>query len=209
MMKKILIALVVVSTALIAGESAAASKVDDGVKRTFTQLDNCIAESDAKCVGELLVDDATFFQWASGTLLKGKAQIVKSLEAMMGPSKGKPGGAKQTHTVQNIRTIGEDHALVDCEAVGVGTKPGEGVHTVGVMVLKGDKWLFEDLRSYVIDTRKPAEKEAQAKQASQGGQPAPGTPGQTPPPPGAPPTPPPAAPSTTLPTPPSGPDKKG
>jgi len=157
-MKKIMIAALVVVTAAVAVESHAAA--DDAIKPVFAQLDRCLADNDAKCVGELLVEDGTFLAPTGGTkIAKGKAEIVKSLQDVMGTPAPNTKSAR-THSVVNVRMIGEDHAVVDASAAGV--KPAEGeaadapkpYHTFAVMVLKGDKWLFEDLRSYVVEPAK-------------------------------------------------------
>jgi uncharacterized protein (TIGR02246 family) len=166
-MQKTLITALLVSTAAVAVESAAASKTDDAIKQVFIQLDRCLENNDAKCVGELLVEDATFAAPTGGAkIVKGKAQIVKSLEELMGAPAPNMKGAKRTHSVENVRMIGEDHAVVD-SSVEVAAKPAEGqagdaperpYHAVAVMVRKGDKWLFEDLRSYVVEPAPPAKK---------------------------------------------------
>jgi hypothetical protein len=49
-MKKIMIAALVVS-AVVLVESSAAPAADDAIKQVFAQLDQCLANSDAKCVG--------------------------------------------------------------------------------------------------------------------------------------------------------------
>jgi hypothetical protein len=59
--------------------------------------------------------------------------------------------------------IDEDHAVVDASATGVKPADGEGdapgpYHSFAVMVLKGDRWLFEDLRSYVVEPAKKPSK---------------------------------------------------
>ena len=159
-MKKTLIAAFVVSTAAVAVESFSASTADDAIKQLFAQLDRCLADDDAKCVGELFVEDATFSEPVTGAkIIKGKAQIVKSLEELMGAPAPKMKGAKRTNTVQNVRMIGEDHALVDSSVDVAGMKPAEGeaadaprgsYHSVAVMARKGDKWLFQDIRSYGV-----------------------------------------------------------
>jgi uncharacterized protein (TIGR02246 family) len=165
-MKKILIAALVVSTAAVAVEGFAAPNASDAIKQVFVALDRCLADNDAKCVGELLVDDATFAAPDFGSrIVKSKAQVVKTLGELMGAPAPNMKGAKRTHSVENVRMIGEDHAVVDASIAVAGVKPAEGeaadapgsYHAVAVMVLKGDKWLFEDLRSYVVQPeKKPA-----------------------------------------------------
>jgi hypothetical protein len=87
-------------------------------------------------------------------IIKGKKQVVKNLEESMASPAPNVKSAKRTHTVENVRMIGEDHAVVDSsvEAPVKSTEggPGGAYHAVAVMVRKGGKWLFEDLRSYVI-----------------------------------------------------------
>lgn len=162
-MKKILITALVISTAAVAVESFAAPS--DAIKQVFAALDRCLADNDAKCVGGLLVDDATFAAPEFGSrVVKSKAQVVKTLEELMGVPAPNMKGAKRTHAVENVRMIGEDHAVVDASIAVGGVKAAEGegaealgaYHAVAVMVLKGDKWLFEDLRSYVVQPEKKA-----------------------------------------------------
>ncbi len=165
-MRSILIAAMVVSAVGVAIQSAAAPKADDAIKHVFAQLDDCIANNDAKCVGELLVEDATFVAPTAGAkIIKGKAEIVKTLQDLL---KGAPNmkGAKQTHSVENVRMIGPDHAVVDAALEmkrtdgGAGEAPRDSYHAVAVMVLKGDKWLYEDLRSYAVEAAQAAKKPA-------------------------------------------------
>lgn len=157
-MKRSLIAAIVACVVAVAVESSAAAK-DDAVKQVFGRLDRCLADGDAICVGGLFVDDGTFSEPVSGAkITKGKAQIVKVLEGLL---KGTPTmkGATQTHSVVNVRMIGEDHAFVDCSVGVAGMKAADGqgsatptdaYHAVALLVLQGDKWLFEDIRSYGI-----------------------------------------------------------
>lgn len=161
-MKKILIAVLVVSTAAVAAKSFAAS--DDAIKQVFAQVDSCLAKNDAKCVGNQFVEDGTFSSPTRGAkIIKGKAEIVKTLEELL---KGAPNmkGAKQTHSVENVRMIGADHAVVDCSlkmkaAEGeAAATAGDSYHAVAVMVLKGDKWLLEDLRSYAVEAESSEKK---------------------------------------------------
>ena len=157
-MKRIAIAGLVVAGVLVALESSAAPAAEEAIKHVFVQIDQCLANNDAKCVGELLVEDATYSEaMADAKIIKGRTQITKTLEDLMG---GTPNakGAKPTHTVENIRMVGTDHAIVDSTIQFAGMKPeGEGadaprhkLRTLAVMVLKGDKWLFQDLRNYIV-----------------------------------------------------------
>lgn len=183
-MRHVLIAVLVGSTALLAGKSSAAPIAEGPIKQTFAQLDRCVANSDAPCIGELMVDDATMVAPEGGQLIKGRAQVVSNLKQLMSPASG-GGGPKRTHSVQNVRMIGEDYAIVDCDVMRPGAKPVETFHAVAVMTRKGDKWLLMDLRSYVVD-RRPADERAKA--AAPGPTPPknPSTPGPTPPGPNAP-----------------------
>ena len=141
-MKSILIAAIAVSAAVVAVDSSAASKADEAIKQGFGRLDRCLADDDATCVGELFVEDGSFSEPASGAkVIRGKAQIVKTLKDLK--------GAKRTHSVESVRMIGADHALVDCSVAGM-KAPGDAYHAVAIMVLQGDTWLFEDLRTYVV-----------------------------------------------------------
>src|SRR5438876_10500228 len=113
-MKSILIAAVVVSAAAVAVENPAASKADEAIKQVFVQVDRCLADNDAKCVGELLVEDATFAEPTGGAkIIKGKAQIVTTLQELMDAPAPNMKAAKRTYSVENVRMIGEDHAFVD------------------------------------------------------------------------------------------------
>jgi len=156
-MKTIAIAGLVVSAVLVALDSPAAPTGPEAIKQVFVQIDQCVADKDAKCVGELMADDATYSDaMADAKMMKGKAQITKTLEGLMGGApKGK--GPKPTHTVENIRMVGTDHAIVDSTIEFAGTKPDEGadapqykLRTLAVVVLKGDKWLVQDLRNYIV-----------------------------------------------------------
>jgi len=159
-MKKTLVAAMVVSAAAVAAQSFAASSASDAIKQTFVALDRCLANNDAKCVGGVMADDVTF-AWPQGgsKIIKSKAQVVRTLAELMGDAGPNMKGAKQTHAVENVRMIGNDHAVVDASVAIAGAKATEGegaaspgtYHAIAVMILKGDKWLFEDLRSYVVE----------------------------------------------------------
>jgi len=153
-MKKIMIAALVVVTAGVAVESHAAA--DDAIKPVFAQLDRCLADNDAKCVGELFVEAGTFLAPTVSTkIVKGKAQIVKTLKDLMGVPAPNLKSARM-HSVENVRMIGEDHAVVDASVAGKGedkaAAAGGQYHAVAVMIRVGDKWLFEDMRSYAVGT---------------------------------------------------------
>lgn len=157
-MKRFLIAAIIASVVAIAVESSAASK-EGAIKEVFGRLDRCLADNDASCVGGLFVDDGTFSEPLSGAkITKGKPQIVKNLEGLL---KGAPAmkGASRTHSVVNVRMIGEDHAFVDCSVGVAGMKaaagqgsasPSSAYHAVALVVLQGDKWLLKDIRSYGV-----------------------------------------------------------
>jgi uncharacterized protein (TIGR02246 family) len=175
-MKSVSVAALILSVlALVAVENAAAS-MEDAIKQVFVQLDRCIANNDAKCVGEFFADDATYSEPSGGAkIIKGKAQIVKKLEAAFGSPN--TSGSKVTHTVENVRVIGTDHAIVDSSVTVVESKPGTSgplgsYRDVSVMVLKGNKWFCEDVRLYVIDPC-PSGKENAAPPADKASAPAP------------------------------------
>jgi uncharacterized protein (TIGR02246 family) len=165
-MKKLAIAMMVVSAAAVAVESFAASGAEDAIKRVYAQLDVCASKSDAKCIADLFTDDGTFSEPASGgKIIKGQAQILKTLQDLMS---GAPNtkGLKHTRLVENVRMIGADHALVDSSLDLKGMESAEAVpgngpreHSVAVMILRGDKWLFEDIRSYVVGAAWPTKKD--------------------------------------------------
>jgi uncharacterized protein (TIGR02246 family) len=167
-MKNILIAAVLAFTSVVAVDSSVAQKADDAIKQTFVQIDRCTSNNDATCVGELMVDDATYLAPTLGGIVKGKAQIVKAIEKLIGgPATAAEKRPKQTHVVESVRMIGEDHAFVDASVETAGKAPGAGgtltqeYHFAAVMTLKGSKWLFEDVRSYVVqEPTPPAKKDA-------------------------------------------------
>lgn len=155
MMKRILIAALVGFTAAFAFDGFAASTADDAIKQVFGQIDRCLENNDAKCVGDLLVEDATFIAPnGGGKIVKGKAEIVKTFQELFANS---PKGLKRKQSIKNVRMIGEDHALVDASVDIEGMKPneanapGESYHAVALMILKSDQWLLRDLRSYAVE----------------------------------------------------------
>lgn len=157
-MKKILLSALAVTACAAIVQNAAATQVDDAIKEVLGKLDKCFAANDAACVGELFVDDATYVApQGDAKIVKGKAQIAKALAPAM-DALNKRGG-KLTHTLENVRMIDDAHALIDVTIAVRGpkgpVKEEEGgrrdlYRSVGVMALKGGKWLCEDLRSYVI-----------------------------------------------------------
>jgi len=161
MTKVLLVALVVSITTIL--ESSAVWSADDAIKQVFAELDDCVGNNDAKCVGELMIDEATFAAPTLGDeIVKGKAQIVKKLqENMKAPEPGMK-GAKVTNAIRNVRMIGEDRAFVDTTITVAGVKAPEGAantsagsyQSVVLMVRKGGKWLFEDIRSYTTESSK-------------------------------------------------------
>jgi hypothetical protein len=76
-------------------------------------------------------------------------------------------GVTKMHSVENVRMIGDDHAVVDA-TIGAKMKPGEdkagapggAYHAVAVMVRRGDKWEFEDMRSYTVAAAEALQKPA-------------------------------------------------
>jgi uncharacterized protein (TIGR02246 family) len=162
-MKKTLIAALAASAVGVAVVGSAAP-ADDAIKQVFAQLDRCIANNDAKCVGELFAEDATYLAPTTGAkIIKGKAEIVKVLERSLGDPNAK--GAKVVHSVENVRMIGADRAIVDSAVAVTGAKPDgaadaarEAYHDVSVMVMKDGTWRCEDVRMYVVGSATPAKK---------------------------------------------------
>ncbi|MFN8641308.1 MAG: nuclear transport factor 2 family protein [Candidatus Binatia bacterium] len=163
-MKNFLIAALVACTALVAVESFAAPKAEDGIKQTFAQLDRCVANDDAACMGELMADDATLVLPEGGQMIRGRSQIVTSIKNLIGSAPG-GGGGKASNTVESVRMIGEDHALVDSVVSGPGGKKGVTYYVVALVTRKGDRWVFQDIRQYVVDTRPASERERPPTQA--------------------------------------------
>ena len=163
-MKKILaLAFVLVSATALAADKAAAAKAspDDAVKAAVAGIDTAIAKHDAKAVADLFADDATFVApMGDGKVIKGKADVQKAHEGMFATD-GKDMTTK--HTVENIRWIGKDHALVDCSVEMTGMHmdmpagaPMPTFHATVLLVSKGGKWLVSDARPYSIMPMKPA-----------------------------------------------------
>lgn len=174
-MKKIFLAALVVIGCAVQIESASATQVEDSIKEVLGKLDRCFAANDTACVGELFVDDATYVApQGDAKVIKGRAQIVKVLAPAM-DSMNKRGG-KLTHALENVRMIDDAHAFIDVTITVRGpkgpAKEEEGAHRdlyrgVGVMALKGGKWLCEDLRSYVIGYTAQGPSEDNAKSAGE------------------------------------------
>jgi uncharacterized protein (TIGR02246 family) len=134
---------------------SSASKEEEAIKQVFADLSRCLSDSDAQCVGNLFVEDGTY-AWPTGgaKISKGKAQIVETLQALMGTSHPGTEGPQPVLSVENVRMIcDDDRAVVDSTVEFAGGKAPEGSYrAIAVMARNRDKWLFEDLRSYVIDT---------------------------------------------------------
>lgn len=169
-MKNILITAVLALT-VVAVDSAVAQKADDAIKQTFVQIDRCVANNDATCLGELMVDDATYLVPTLGAIVKGKTQIVKAVEKLIGGPAAGEKRPKQSHVVESVRMIDEQHAFVDASVATAGHDAGvEGAvaqkyHFVAVMKLEAGKWLFEDVRIYVMED--PTAKKGEPKPAAQ------------------------------------------
>lgn len=151
-MKKILIAAMLVTAPAFAAENTAAPKAEDAIKAAFARLDTCIEKNDSTCLGELFADDATFAGPMDAKLLRGKAEIIKTIGGMMNDPSMK--GVKPKRSVHNVRLIGRDWALVDCSVDAAGNAmadaPRQQWRSTALMALKGGKWLVEDIRSYGV-----------------------------------------------------------
>ena len=168
-MKKILIAAMLIAGPAFAAENAAAAKAEGAIKTVVAQFDTCIAKKDWNCLGDLLTDDATLvWPMAGAKVIKGKAPITKAIAGVMSGPSMKGGGQK--HVIQNVRWIGQEHALVDYSAERADPKaPGSADggqqtwHATALMALKGGKWLIEDVRTYILEPlRSPAPVQAVA-----------------------------------------------
>ncbi|MCC6848795.1 MAG: nuclear transport factor 2 family protein [Deltaproteobacteria bacterium] len=157
-MKKPLIAALIASAIAVATPSLAASKADDAIKQVLAQLDRCFAASDPTCLGRLFVEDATYVApVGDAKIIKGKARILKLLTESMGDLEKQ--NMKLAHSLENVRMIGEGHAVADISIKVGGQNPpqdgtGDSQHgsyrAVAVMALEGGTWLCQDLRSYVV-----------------------------------------------------------
>jgi uncharacterized protein (TIGR02246 family) len=162
-MKKILIAAWVVAAAAVAVESSAAP-AEDAIKQVFAQVDACLAKRDAKCVGAFLAEDATYVAPTAGAkIVKGRPQIVATIEKSFGPADAKR--PTTTHAIENVRLIGETHAIVDSAIEFSADAPQETYRDVSVMVLEDGKWLCQDVRFYMVggESRPKAEPVPAAK----------------------------------------------
>lgn len=167
-MKKTLIAALIVATLAVVAESPAASKAEDAIKQVLAQLDRCFAANDPSCLGALFVEDATYAApTGDAKIVKGRGPILKALTESMGALEKQ--NMKLTHSLENVRMIGEDHAVVDISiAVGgekaakddAGSAQRDSYRAVAVMALEGGKWLCQDLRSYVIGSAQPAKQDS-------------------------------------------------
>jgi uncharacterized protein (TIGR02246 family) len=156
-MKKILIAAWVVAAAAVAVESSAAP-ADDAIKQVFAQVDACLAKRDAKCVGALFAEDATYLAPIAGAkIVKGRAAIISTIEKSMGPADAKR--PTTTHAVESVRMISETHAIVDSAIQFSADAPPETYRDVSVMVLEGGKWLCQDVRFYMVGGESQAKTE--------------------------------------------------
>jgi len=192
MMKKILIAALLIATPVFAAEKAA-PKSEDAIRTVFAQFLDCIGKKDLKCIGDLCADDVTFVSpRGDGRIVRGKTGTVRGFEELL-PKGAEGADLKIKHTVQNVRLIDSDHALCESSTADTPSSPKEGTvkepdqvwFTTAIMVLKGGKWLFEDLRTYVVNPKTqpcvpvgptPAPKESAASTPM-----AAGSPGATPP----------------------------
>ena len=135
---------------------AAKTSKDDAVKAVFASIDAAFAKHDAKVFEPLFADDATFIApMGDAKLIKGKAEIMKAHEAMFANGPMKDATAK--HTVENIRWVGKDTAIVDSSVEFTGMHmdmpagaPMPTFHALAVLTMKGGKWLLQDVRPYAI-----------------------------------------------------------
>ena len=158
MMKRILIAALLAVTPAFAAEKPAL-KSEDAVKAVFAQFFDCIGRKDLKCIGELCTDDVTFVSGrGEAKVVRGKAAALKGFEELLSHSASKE-ELKINYTLQNVRLIGEDHALGDSTTAGQPTDaasskdPEQVWFNTVLMVLRNGKWLFEDVRTYVVNPK--------------------------------------------------------
>jgi uncharacterized protein (TIGR02246 family) len=154
-MKRIVIAVMLVAAPAFAAENPA-PKAEEAIKAAFSQFDTCVAKAEPKCVGDFFADDATLAGLTgSATVVKGKAEITNALRATINEPFMK--GVKRS--VQNVRMIGQDHALVDGSVKIATAKAPEGAgqtwHFTALMTLKSGKWLVQDIRSFVLEPVQP------------------------------------------------------
>lgn len=153
-MRKILTAIIIAFAApALAASNPAAEKA---IKSVVAQIDTCINNRDAKCLGELFAEDGTFGGPVEhGKIANGRAAIVRLYGDML--KQPVPEGMKQVRSVERIRFLGDDRALVDSSVklTGVETAAGQDWHTVMLMRSQDGKWLLEDVRFYVVVTGAP------------------------------------------------------
>lgn len=141
--------------------AAPAASKDAAIKAIFAKVDEGFAKHDAKSFGALFADDATFIgPMGDGKLVKGREEIVKMHEGMMTSPEMKD--VTSTHTVENIRWIGKDAALVDATVAFNGMKMPENApapvwHAVVLVQMKKGHWMLEDVRPYAIMPMAPHE----------------------------------------------------
>lgn len=137
---------------------------NEKVQAMLDQLDATFAKHDATAMAAFFADDATLVMPAGdGTLISGKENLVKAHEGMFKSPMFQ--GVTTKHTVQNVRWIGKDDAFIDASVVFNGMQPPPGMpagapaptgHVVVHAVQKGGKWLFADVRPYMIMPMPPA-----------------------------------------------------
>lgn len=151
-MKTIMIA-ASLAIAAVSATHAADPNADAAIKAVVSQLDTCLAAPDAKCVEALFATDATVAgPTDGGKIVSGRAEILKVAQNNPGAQ-----AMKQARSVDRIRFIGKDRALVDCTVRVTGSSPDASTpqtwHTTALVTLTNGKWLFQDVRSYVVDPR--------------------------------------------------------
>lgn len=154
-MRQILTAIIIVFAAPVF--AASNPEAEKAIKSVVAQIDVCLNKRDAKCLGELFTEDATFGgPLERGAIVNGKAAIVRMFGNML---KDAPEGIKQVRSVEKVRFIGEDRALVDSSVKLTNLNAEEAGrqdwHSVMLMKSQGGNWLLEDVRFYVVVTGAP------------------------------------------------------
>lgn len=180
-MKKILVAVLFAAAPAFAAQNQGPAKVEEAIKALLAQIDTCIANKDATCLGESFTNDVTFTSPALvdamnvPKIYKGKAAVIKAFEGLM---KDQP--MKMKHLVQNVHVINADRVFVDTsvDLSGMKMKSPGNYYFVGSVVRENGKWLIEDMRSYSVIfptpfVSRPPEPTAQSVTPAQSAMPAP------------------------------------
>jgi uncharacterized protein (TIGR02246 family) len=128
----------------LAQDSGITGDVDSSIKQHFKDFDQTWAKHDAKAIAAFYTEKADIVT-ETGQTFSGRDGIEQAL------SEGFDNTLKDstlTVTVQKIRLIKPDVALVDSEAL---IKPGEGdsntLHLVSLLVKQDGKWMIETSRA--------------------------------------------------------------